>query len=58
MKIVKELDIFIEHYDWYTKSEDHLYFIPTEKAPPEAVKAMEYCNELVKRDIENDMHIL
>lgn len=57
MKIVKELTVFVDHYDWYRSSSDG-YFIPTEEAPPEAVKAMEYCNELVKRDLENDMHKL
>lgn len=57
MKIVNELSVFIRHYDWYLKDKDG-FFVPTDKAPPEAVKAMEYCNELAKRDIENDTHII
>ncbi len=57
MRKVEELFVFITHYDWYTKDEIG-YFVPTDKAPPEAVKAMEHCNELAKRDIENDMHMI
>ena len=57
MKIVKESDVFVDHYDWYRSSPEG-YFVPTEKAPPEAVKAMEYCNKLAKEDIENDCHRL
>ncbi len=57
MKIVKEYTVFCNHYDWYNK-DDKGYFIPTEKAPPQAVKAMNYCNKLIKRDIDNDIHIL
>ena len=55
MKILKELSVFSRHSDWYTKDEDG-YFVPTEKAPPEAVEAMEYCNKLAKEDAENDCH--
>ena len=57
MRKLPELDIFITHYDWYTKDAKG-YFVPTEEAPKEAVKAMNYCNELTKRDIENDENIL
>ena len=57
MRIVKELDVFITHYDWYTKDENY-YFVPTEKAPPEAVKAMEHCNELARRDEERHVHTI
>lgn len=57
MMKIEELSIFIRHFDWYTKDETG-YFIPTDKAPPEAVKAMEYVNELFRRDIENDMHMI
>lgn len=55
-RIIKELDVFIDHYDWYKLDKDGIYFIPTEKAPPEAVKAMEYCNKLIENDIKNDSH--
>ena len=48
MKMIKELNVFIDHYDWY-RSDENGFFIPTESAPPEAVKAIEYCNSLVKK---------
>ena len=57
MKRIKELSVFSGNYDWYTKDENGFY-VPTEQAPEEAVKAMKYCNELAKKDIENDMHII
>ncbi|MEE0059266.1 MAG: hypothetical protein UE295_00405 [Acutalibacteraceae bacterium] len=57
IKIIRELSVFSRHYDWYTKDENGFY-VPTEKAPEEAVEAMNYCNELAKKDIENDIHII
>ena len=57
MKIIKELSVFSGHYDWYTKDENGFY-VPTKKAPEEAGEAMKYCNELAKKDIENDLHII
>lgn len=57
MRIVRELSVFIRHTDWYTKDEND-YFVPTEKAPPEAVKAMEHCNELARRDEERHVHTI
>lgn len=57
MMKIEELSVFITHYDWYTKDEIG-YFVPTDKAPPEAVEAMEYVNKLFRRDIENDMHMV
>lgn len=57
MKIIKELDVFIDHFDWY-RSDKNGYFIPTKLAPPEAVKAIEYCNSLVEKDKRNKMHTL
>jgi len=57
MRKMPELDVFISHYDWYTKDEVG-FFVPTDKAPQEAIEAMEYCNKLAKRDIANDMHVI
>lgn len=57
MRIVRELSVFIRHTDWYTKDEND-YFVPTEIAPPEAVKAMEHCNELARRDEERHVHTI
>ena len=57
MRIIKELDVFIDHDDWYTKDKNR-FFVPTEKAPPEAVKAMEHCNELARRDEERHVHTI
>lgn len=57
MRKMPELSVFISHYDWYTYDEIG-YFVPTDKAPPEAIEAMEYCNKLAKRDLDNDMHAI
>lgn len=57
MRILKELNVFIDHDDWYTKDKNR-FFVPTEKAPPEAVKAMEKLNELAKRDEERHVHTI
>ena len=57
MRKIPELDVFISHYDWYVKDEIG-FFVPTQKAPPEAVEAMEYCNKLAKYDLDNDIHII
>ena len=35
---------FIIHHDWYTRTEDGFY-IPTEKAPQQAISDMEIINE-------------
>lgn len=57
MRIIKELNIIAGHYDWYTKDENY-YYVPTDKAPPEAVKAMEKLNELARRDEEMHVHTI
>lgn len=44
MRIIKELLVFIHHYDWYTT--DEFGYVPTDKAPPEAVDAMRIVNSL------------
>lgn len=44
MRRNKDFEMFIEHFDWYTEDENH-HFIPTDKAPPEAVEAMERYNK-------------
>ena len=55
MRIMKELDLFAKHFDWYTKDSEG-YYVPTEKAPPEAIAAMEKCNDIAKRDKERHVH--
>lgn len=44
MRKMPELSVFIRHYDWYTKDDTDNFFIPTAKAPPEAVKASKRYN--------------
>lgn len=46
----RDFEMFITHYDWYTKDELH-HYIPTDKAPQEAVEAMKRFNE--RMDWEN-----
>lgn len=57
MRIMKELDIFAKHFDWYTKDTEG-YYVPTEKAPPEAIAAMKKCNDIAKRDKERHVHTI
>ena len=49
MKHIPELDVFAGHTDWWDYDENR-YFVPTEKAPPEAVEAMRIVNEMTKRE--------
>lgn len=49
MRKIPELSIFIKHFDWWKKDKND-YYVPTEKAPPEATKAMEKVNALIKHD--------
>ena len=51
MKHIPELDVFAGHTDWWDYDENR-YFVPTEKAPPEAVEAMRIVNEMTKREEE------
>lgn len=41
---------FIHNLDWYTVVEG-IGYVPTEKAPPEAVEAMKRMNELKEEDV-------
>ena len=41
---------FIHHLDWYIVVEG-VGYVPTEKAPPEAVEAMKRMNELTEDEI-------
>lgn len=50
MRKVKEMLVFIDHFDWWDYSEDGKFFVPTEKAPPEAIKAIEIVNDRIKRN--------
>jgi hypothetical protein len=43
MRYDKNFDFFIAHFDWYNIVEG-VGYVPTKKAPPEAVKAMETYN--------------
>lgn len=45
MRYDKNVNTFIEHFDWYTKDETDRFYIPTAKAPKEAVEAMKKVNE-------------
>lgn len=56
MRKDRDLIFFLTHHDWYVRDESGQYFIPTEKAPPEAAEAMKRVNERTKWDIENDAH--
>lgn len=49
MRVLKDL-WFIKHRDWFTLDEEQGY-VPTEKAPPEAVEAMKRLNEMSEEDI-------
>lgn len=44
MRRDRDFEAFITHYDWYTKNELH-HYIPTDKAPEDAVEAMKRVNE-------------
>ena len=43
MKYDKNFAYFVDHFDWYTVKKG-VGYVPTEKAPPEAVKAMREYN--------------
>ena len=44
MRRDRNLEIFLGHPEWYT-FDDEKGYVPTEKAPPEAVEAMEKYNK-------------
>lgn len=48
MRSIKELSVFARHYDWWEYSKDGKYFVPTEKAPKEAVEAIKIVNKRIK----------
>ena len=48
MRRVKKLLVFADHDDWWEYSKDGKYFVPTEKAPKEAVEAMKIVNKRIK----------
>ena len=45
--------IFCDHPEWYTTVK-YVGYVPTEKAPPEAVEAMERVNKRLKEEYEED----
>ncbi len=57
MRYDKNLDIFIEHFDWYTKDETGRLYIPTSKAPKEAVEAMERVNKRKEWEIKQGIYV-
>ena len=50
MRYIPELHIFVRHPEWWTRTPDRKFFIPTDKAPKEAVEAMEKFNERVRNN--------
>ena len=42
---------FVSHLEWY-EIVDGVGYVPTDKAPPEAVESMERLNQLEPEDIE------
>ncbi len=56
MRYDKNLDVFIERFDWYKKDNSGCFYIPTEKAPPEAVEAMKRVNERKKWEREQGVY--
>ena len=51
MRADKDLLIFFTHTDWYTE-EHGIGYVPTDKAPKEAIEAMKRVNIRLKRDYE------
>lgn len=49
MRADKDLRIFLGNSDWY-KLKKNIGYIPTDKAPKEAVEAMKRYNERVKQE--------
>lgn len=47
MKIDKNLMIFLPHFDWYVHKKG-IGYVPTDKAPKEAVEAMKKYNSYSK----------
>lgn len=56
MRKMPDLDIFICHDDWYTRDDTNGHFIPTDKAPPEAVEAMKTVNERIDWERKQGAH--
>lgn len=50
MRYIPELLVFAKHTDWWTRTPDRKYFVPTEKAPSEAVEAIKKVNELIRKN--------
>ncbi len=51
MRVNKDLNIFITHFDWYEEVPGEGY-VPTDKAPPEAVEAMQRVNSRAEKGLE------
>lgn len=47
MRADKDFMVFASHFDWYTTKKG-VGYVPTDKAPKEAVEAMERCNRNTK----------
>ncbi len=50
MRYIPELSVFIRHHEWWTRTPDRKFFVPTDKAPKEAVEAIEKVNERIKNN--------
>lgn len=50
MRFIPELLVFIRHPEWWTRTPDRKFFIPTDKAPKEAIEAMKKFNERVRNN--------
>lgn len=58
MRYDENLDIFIEHFDWYIKDDKTgCFYIPTSKAPKEAVEAMERVNKRKEWEIKQGIYV-
>lgn len=49
MRADRNLLVFLGHYDWYTLKKG-VGYVPTDKAPPEAVDAMKRFNSYTYKD--------
>lgn len=49
MRVDRNLLVFLGHFDWYTLKKGEGY-VPTDKAPPEAVAAMKRFNSYTYKD--------
>lgn len=56
MKKDPNLLLLLENDEWWTR-DDKGFYVPTEKAPPEGLKAMEAVNRVKAYEIKHHCHI-